>query len=234
MRALVCIVLALSMIIIGVQFAAADGSHGQKLSKISRPERPERLDGLERTERLMLLKIDTHSHTTLSDGKNTVEEMVAMAAKKKLDVLCITDHYAPPQPIPVWQEIALEKKYGVIIIFGTEIKEGNVDYVLLPFAGKYESSYTILAHPFIINANYMPKRNCDAVETNRNRVLEQYYAGNIELDASDMHVAKWLGRDHSIVAASSKDESAIISAIQQGKIGYGKEFWMKFRSKKNN
>ncbi|MHA1770138.1 MAG: PHP domain-containing protein [Candidatus Thorarchaeota archaeon] len=38
---------------------------------------------------------DLHTHTTFSDGSNTVEEVIDRAAQVHLDVLAITDHFWP-------------------------------------------------------------------------------------------------------------------------------------------
>jgi len=39
-----------------------------------------------------LIKYDLHSHTTHSDGHLTVEELLARAVDKNIDVFAITDH----------------------------------------------------------------------------------------------------------------------------------------------
>lgn len=45
-----------------------------------------------------MIKYDLHTHTTYSDGKNTVEEMIFAAKEKGIEILGISDHeYAPMQ-----------------------------------------------------------------------------------------------------------------------------------------
>lgn len=39
-----------------------------------------------------MIKVDMHIHSTISDGSYTMEEIVEMAEKKKLDAIVITDH----------------------------------------------------------------------------------------------------------------------------------------------
>lgn len=43
-----------------------------------------------------LLLCDFHTHTTFSDGKLTVQELVDFYGTRQFDCLCITDHYADP------------------------------------------------------------------------------------------------------------------------------------------
>ncbi|WP_350609875.1 PHP domain-containing protein, partial [Pseudoalteromonas sp. 41-MNA-CIBAN-0057] len=39
-----------------------------------------------------MIKYDLHSHTTHSDGHLTIEELLARAVDKNIDVFAITDH----------------------------------------------------------------------------------------------------------------------------------------------
>ncbi|MCL1903451.1 MAG: histidinol-phosphatase HisJ family protein [Oscillospiraceae bacterium] len=41
----------------------------------------------------MKIKFDTHTHTTISDGGNTPEEMLKKAAEKGFEFLTVTDHF---------------------------------------------------------------------------------------------------------------------------------------------
>ncbi|HQC15322.1 PHP domain-containing protein, partial [Mesotoga prima] len=48
--------------------------------------------------------IDIHNHTTYSDGRNTVEEVIQSALKEGLQIVGISDHFDPY----VAQEVCLQ------------------------------------------------------------------------------------------------------------------------------
>jgi len=88
------------------------------------------------------IKGDLHSHTTYSDGKNTVEEMVKKAKDLNYEYIALTDHsqslkiangLEPERVLIKNQEIdEIQKKYPSIkILKGTEsdiLKDGSLDY----------------------------------------------------------------------------------------------------------
>ncbi len=43
---------------------------------------------------MSLPKLNLHIHTTYSDGKNTINQIVKTAIKLGLDYICITDHFS--------------------------------------------------------------------------------------------------------------------------------------------
>jgi len=85
---------------------------------------------------------DLHCHTTLSDGRNTLEEMVAAAQARGYEYLAITDHSAshgfgnhvtPEQLEARIDEIAAlnERLDGFTVLAGTEsniLPDGSLDY----------------------------------------------------------------------------------------------------------
>ncbi|RKQ92600.1 DNA polymerase (family 10) [Solirubrobacter pauli] len=85
---------------------------------------------------------DLHCHTTLSDGRNTLEEMVAAAQARGYEYLAITDHSAshgfgnhvtPEQLEARIDEIAAlnERLDGITVLAGTEsniLPDGSLDY----------------------------------------------------------------------------------------------------------
>lgn len=64
------------------------------------------------------MKIDLHVHSAGSDGAMTLEEVCAEAAKRKIDVLSITDHDAIAHQ---GQAVELAEKYNIIYITGVEL-----------------------------------------------------------------------------------------------------------------
>ena len=85
---------------------------------------------------------DLHSHTTLSDGQNTLEEMAAAAEKLGYDYLAITDHSATHgfgdnvEPDRLKQRIEEIREFnqegnGITLLAGSEVNihpEGTLDY----------------------------------------------------------------------------------------------------------
>ena len=46
----------------------------------------------------MAIRINTHTHTTYSDGRDTTEALLSYALQNNTDVLAVTDHFqAPPE-----------------------------------------------------------------------------------------------------------------------------------------
>lgn len=64
------------------------------------------------------MKIDLHSHSTHSDGKETVDQIFQYAAEAGLDVLALTDH----DTTAGWAEARVEAaKHGITFVPGIEI-----------------------------------------------------------------------------------------------------------------
>jgi DNA polymerase (family X) len=86
------------------------------------------------------LRGDLHMHTTLSDGRNTLEEMVATAAERGYEYIAITDHSASHgfgddvQPDALrrrMEEIRALDVRGLLVLTGTEtnvLPDGTLDY----------------------------------------------------------------------------------------------------------
>ena len=86
------------------------------------------------------LRGDLHMHTTLSDGRNSLEEMVAGARKLGHEYIAITDHSAshgfgddvPPDALRARiEEIRSLKDPGILVLAGTEtniMPDGTLDY----------------------------------------------------------------------------------------------------------
>ena len=93
---------------------------------------------------LVDVKGDLHSHTTLSDGRNSLEEMAEAARERGYEYLAITDHSASHgfgdhvTPERLWERIEEvrawnkgERKGGFRLLAGSEINiglDGSLDY----------------------------------------------------------------------------------------------------------
>ena len=93
------------------------------------------------------LLCELHAHTTWSDGKLTLRELVDLYGRHGFDVLCVTDHAVPPGDPYLqahgraideanWQayreEIQAEaerarREYGLVLVRGVELSENHAD-----------------------------------------------------------------------------------------------------------
>lgn len=69
---------------------------------------------------ILNIKYDLHSHSTFSDGKLGVNELVARAAEKGVDVLALTDHDTTAGVLPAKQAIK-EQQLNLTLVAGVEI-----------------------------------------------------------------------------------------------------------------
>lgn len=67
-------------------------------------------------------RFDLHIHTTASDGTDSPEAVVALAAEKGFSIIAITDHDTMRG---VLEAVAAGEKYGVRVIGGVEISAGG-------------------------------------------------------------------------------------------------------------
>ena len=59
------------------------------------------------------MKVNYHTHTTISDGKLSPENLIKLAIKKKFSILGITDHYRFPKGFRSWgTKRYLDKNYN--------------------------------------------------------------------------------------------------------------------------
>src|SRR5262245_5536236 len=76
------------------------------------------------------MKIDLHSHTTNSDGRNTPAELVRLAKAAGVTVLAVTDHDSTEG---VAEAVEAGKREGVEVVPGIEVSsrfEGKDIHVL--------------------------------------------------------------------------------------------------------
>ncbi len=64
------------------------------------------------------MKIDLHTHTTYSDGRNTPEELINLAKENNYDIFAITDHDSISGYLKVKQKA---QELGITLIPGAEI-----------------------------------------------------------------------------------------------------------------
>jgi predicted metal-dependent phosphoesterase TrpH len=136
------------------------------------------------------MKIDLHSHSTHSDGKETVQQIFQYAAEAGLDVLALTDH----DTTAGWDEARVEAaKHGITFVPGIEITTKHHDV-----------SVHMLA--YLPDPNYAPLiERLDEVRNSRETRIERYVE-NLQADypgltmdgvrATLAEEGKSLGRPH--------------------------------------
>ena len=69
----------------------------------------------------LILKADLHTHSTLSDGSESIRQIVIMAKEKGLDAVAITDH----DTISHFGQIPTDA--GIVVVAGVEISAAHKD-----------------------------------------------------------------------------------------------------------
>lgn len=118
------------------------------------------------------MKIDLHSHSTHSDGKESVSQIFQYAAEAGLDVLALTDH----DTVAGWGEARIEAaKHGISFVPGIEIttKHNDVSVHMLAY----------LADP-----NYEPliQRLTEVRESRETRI--ERYVENLQTEYSKLNM----------------------------------------------
>jgi len=167
------------------------------------------------------LRGNLHTHTVASDGKNTVEEMIAKAKEVGYGFLAITDH-DQFTPIPPHE--------GIIVMQGCEWSSFNgVPEHLLEIRGETEV-LKIKAHPNRYGDTCQEVRThyeagkCDCIESTEHSVKhpEYYGCGVPHVWTDDAHSVLMLGRAWITVEVSSHTSADdIIRAIKAGNYWLG-------------
>lgn len=136
------------------------------------------------------MKIDLHSHSTHSDGKESVEQIFEYAATAGLNALALTDH----DTTAGWDEARVSaKNHGITFVPGIEITTNH-----------NETSVHMLA--YLPDASYEPlQRTLAEIRVNRGTRIERYveklraHYTTLTMDAvraTLMEEGKSLGRPH--------------------------------------
>lgn len=120
------------------------------------------------------MKIDLHSHSTHSDGKETVQQIFQYAAEAGLDALALTDH----DTTAGWGEARVEAaKHGITFVPGIEITTKHHDV-----------SVHMLA--YLPDPNYAPLiQRLDEVRNSRETRIERFVE-NLSVDFPGLDLAK--------------------------------------------
>jgi predicted metal-dependent phosphoesterase TrpH len=186
------------------------------------------------------MKFDLHIHSTYSDGRADVKEIIKAATRSGLDGIAITDHDTM-KGIPAARRYIKEQKLDLILIPGIEVNtlEGHllVLGVEKPPERKKSPEETIeKAHELGGIANvphpYHPFRhaigripNADAVEVYNSKHLFGLANGRAKLEArrrgmsmvagSDSHFADTVGL--GVTEIEAEDVDGVLEAIRSGR-----------------
>ncbi len=141
------------------------------------------------------MKIDLHSHTTASDGRLTVEELIDRAVEFNLSVLAITDHDTV-DALPVAHKIIADKGVDLELVDGIEIstvwQNKDIHIVGLGIDRNSEALQALIAKQQQRReerAKLIAQRLSKAT---RDGVLEEVQAIAGEAPITRAHFAKWL------------------------------------------
>lgn len=190
---------------------------------------------------LTLLRLDLHVHSTFSDGRDGVEEILEAAVSAGLDGIAITDHDTLEGSFEA-ERFVRERGLNLLVIPGVEVSTSDGHLLALgirdlPPAGRSpeetidfvraRGGISIVSHP------YHPFRHamyripaCDAVEVFNSKyifglanILARREAARLGLPmvaGSDAHSARSVGLGVTIVTVGG--EGDVMGAIREGRI----------------
>ena len=115
------------------------------------------------------MKIDLHVHTNYSDGNLNLDEVLALAAKKKIKEISITDH---DTVIRLKNYADLGRKYGLILVPGIEIPTSIDGMHLLGYG---ITNFEKVEKALMRLKEYNEKQNAYTIETLRNMGVDISY-----------------------------------------------------------
>lgn len=194
-----------------------------------------------------MLRVETHMHTTESDGKPTPREAVKAASRRGLDAIIVTDHDTFMGSVKALGE-ARSLGLDLVVVYGAEVRTRWGDVVVacgsmpstepprdLLELGDWRSSegcVTIAVHPFHFYLPALGRRlyeasgSIDAVEVwnatsfyplNLPAMRAARSLGKPGVSGSDAHVEAMIGVAPTLVD-SRPDPDEIIGAIARGRV----------------
>lgn len=170
----------------------------------------------------MILKGNTHAHTTNSDGQKHPTEVIEAYYKLDYDFLFITDHNAIRNKK---NKLRVENYKGMLVFWGTEESNASDIQQHATYVKGNTEKLRIINHPCrykntIEEVEKMAKRyEYHAVEiTQHGKLYPLYLRVNLPHIASDdSHNHKMIS-DSYLIVESKKEPDSILVAIKQNKI----------------
>jgi predicted metal-dependent phosphoesterase TrpH len=190
------------------------------------------------------LRFDLHVHSSFSDGRDGVEEILEAAIEKKLDGIAITDHDSLEGSI-LAERIVREQNLDLLVIPGVEVSTSDGHLLVLgvrelpPKKRSPEETIefvhdrggiAIVSHPYHVFRHAMYRiPDCDAVEVYNSKYIfgiANWWAkrkaeelGLPMVAGSDAHMARTVGLGVTLIEVEDGCEvSDVLAAICAGRV----------------
>jgi hypothetical protein len=156
----------------------------------------------------MLIRCELHAHSNLSDGLDSVEELLQEAVKRGIQAISITDHDTldgtlraleiverVEMPLIIIPGYELSAKEGHLLVFGEEknlkIMEKGIEIKEAAEELKKKNCITVLAHPYQFYRDGTPSPSkvvswVDAVEVFNSRSVLSFF-NNLAFNLAKKH-----------------------------------------------
>jgi histidinol-phosphatase (PHP family) len=155
----------------------------------------------------MEILFDTHTHTTISDGANTPEEMLTSAAQKGFEFIALTDHFDIhsqfPQELSKFDGAGRESSYNLLVglkrrDFGVKFLNGIEIAQAHQYPAIAESWLSSHEYDYVIASCHIIRGHIDFYHTDYSKntpamMLAQYFDELVEL-------CSWGGEDRKFDA----------------------------------
>jgi len=198
---------------------------------------------LENGKKTRLLKFDLHVHSSCSDGRDGVGEILEAAVERGLDGIAITDHDTLEGSF-LAEEIVRDKELDLLVIPGVEVSTSDGHLLALgtrelPPGGRsaeetiefihQRGGIAIVSHPYHLFRHAMYRiPDCDAVEVYNSKYIvgiANWWArrkaerlGLPMVAGSDAHMAKTVGLGVTVVEVQGEDVTDVLEAIREGRV----------------
>ncbi|ABM80793.1 PHP-associated domain-containing protein [Hyperthermus butylicus] len=195
---------------------------------------------------MLRLRGDLHTHSSVSDGRESPEEIVLTAIDKELGVIAITDHDSFLGSLKA-RKVVRELGVELVVVIGAEIRTEAGDILVYcsenpleriprnPFelvdVAREEGCLVVPAHPFDIRrkgiSELVYRGRWDAIEvfnaysdplSNRRAVEAARVLKLPGLANSDAHVAAAIGSAYNIIEVREPSAEEVLEAIRVGRV----------------
>ncbi len=190
------------------------------------------------------LRFDLHVHSSCSDGRDGIDEILEAAVAKKLDGIAVTDHDSLEGSFQA-ERIVREQNLDIMVIPGVEVSTSDGHLLALgvrelpPKKRSPEETIefvhdrggiAIVSHPYHVFRHAMYRiPDCDAVEVYNSKYIfgiANWWAkrkakelGFPMVAGSDAHMAKTVGLGVTLIEVEgSGDVSDVLAAIRAGRV----------------